>query len=423
MSGQLTALVNAAGTAAAAGRWQEAEGLWRQVRDIDPDHVQALFSLGVHAFQRGDKTAALELLQAAQARSPRDAMIPATIARIHRDAGRTEREWSAIVDSLSLDPYFLPALLSKGEFLRRQRKSKAAAAVFRDVLKVAAGESQWPQALRRRLEAAREAVRSDTAEFESFLGRRVIAERARIEGSVAARWDEAVSILSGRSRPYHAECNRLHIPRLPALTFHDPSMFPWIPDIEARTAEIKQELEQLVAQHFDEFTPYVAYGAGDPVNQWQELNHSRAWSSYHLWAHGQPVTENLARCPRTAEALQAIEAVDIAGLCPNAMFSALAPHTRIPPHSGETNARLVAHLPLVVPEDCSFRVGHDWREWEEGRVMVFDDSIEHEARNDSERLRVVLIFDVWNPSLSVAERDMVTALAAAERDYRTAADA
>jgi aspartyl/asparaginyl beta-hydroxylase (cupin superfamily) len=54
-----------------------------------------------------------------------------------------------------------------------------------------------------------------------------------------------------------------------------------------------------------------------------------------------------------------------------------------------------------------------------GEVLAFDDSIEHEARNDSDELRVVLIFDVWNPLLSPAERDMVQALSAATREFRS----
>ena len=134
------------------------------------------------------------------------------------------------------------------------------------------------------------------------------------------------------------------------------------------------------------------------------------------------MAEHLAQCPRTAEALALVDAVDIAGLCPNAMFSALAPGAHIPPHTGETNARLVAHLPLVVPERCSYRVGYDWRQWQEGKCWVFDDTIEHEARNDSDQLRVILMFDVWNPLLSQAEREMATAMTSAMRDWRAAGD-
>ncbi len=108
---------------------------------------------------------------------------------------------------------------------------------------------------------------------------------------------------------------------------------------------------------------------------------------------------------------------DIDGLCPNAMFSALAPKSHIPPHNGETNARVVAHLPLIVPEGCSYRVGFDWRRWHVGETLIFDDTIEHEARNDSDELRVVLIFDLWNPLLLPAERELVRTMTAAARAF------
>jgi aspartate beta-hydroxylase len=99
------------------------------------------------------------------------------------------------------------------------------------------------------------------------------------------------------------------------------------------------------------------------------------------------------------------------------MFSVLAPHTEIPPHHGETNARLVVHLPLIVPPNCTYRVGFEKRTWEVGKTLIFDDTIEHTARNDSDDLRVVLIFDVWNPLLSEGERDAVRALTNAARTF------
>ena len=422
MNAQLSSLVNAAGAAAAAGRWQEAERLWGQVQGLDPGNVQALFSLGVHAFQRGELQAALEFLGQARARAPRDPMLLLTIGRVHREDGRPEQEWQAIIAALDIDPYFLPALLGRGEFLERQGQARNAAAVFRDVLKVAPAEPQWPPALRQRLAHAREVVERDTQELVEFLGHRVASERANVDQALSARWDEAVSILAGRTRPYHSQCNQLQVPRLPALTFYDDALFPWMRELESRTDVIKAELQEMLASRGEEFVPYIQYKPGDPVIQWDKLNHSRNWSGFHLYAHGQPVHEHLSQCPRTAEALALVDSVEIAGLCPNAMFSALVPGAHIPPHTGETNARLVAHLPLVVPDGCTFRVGYDTRSWREGKCWVFDDTLEHEARNDSRQLRVILMFDVWNPLLSLAERDMATALAAAMRDWRSASD-
>jgi aspartate beta-hydroxylase len=94
------------------------------------------------------------------------------------------------------------------------------------------------------------------------------------------------------------------------------------------------------------------------------------------------------------------------------MFSLLKPKTRIPPHNGVTNVRLVTHLALIIPEDCGFRVGNDTRQWVPGRAWVFDDTIEHEAWNESDKLRVVLIFDIWHPHLTPPERALITALTA-----------
>ena len=92
------------------------------------------------------------------------------------------------------------------------------------------------------------------------------------------------------------------------------------------------------------------------------------------------------------------------------MFSLLAPHTVIPPHVGVNNTRLVCHLPLVVPQGCWFRVGAETRFWERGQAFIFDDTIEHEAVNPTDQLRVVFIFDVWQPDLAPVERQAITAL-------------
>ena len=99
------------------------------------------------------------------------------------------------------------------------------------------------------------------------------------------------------------------------------------------------------------------------------------------------------------------------------MFSILDAHTRIPPHVGVNNARLIAHLPLIVPPGCGFRVGAETRQWEPGKAFVFDDTIEHEAWNTSDQPRAVLILDIWNPYLSPAERDMVSALTAGVGEF------
>ena len=123
--------------------------------------------------------------------------------------------------------------------------------------------------------------------------------------------------------------------------------------------------------------------------------------------------EHMARCPRTAAALEQVPLAHTPNHGPTVNFSLLAPHTQIPPHTGSTNVRLIVHLPLIVPKGCTFRVGNETREWEEGKAWVFDDTIEHEALNPSDQLRVILIVDTWHPDLSESERTAVAAMMAA----------
>lgn len=410
-------LVRSAGQLANAGRWQEAERVWLEVQKLDPQNPRALFSLGVHAFQRGDLAAADELLRSARAVAPTDPVILMTLVNLHRQRGDRDAEREAIDAVLALDAYFLPGLLAKANWLERFGTRGSAASMYRNALKVAPPETHWPAMLREQLLHAREVVASYSSALEAHLRDRLADVRATLDPAVAPRWEEATAIVAGRSKPFVSESNQLPIPRLPAIPFYDRSLFPWLHIMESKTDEIRAELLAALQSQQDQFSPYIAYRPGDPVNQWRELNHSMKWSAFHLWRGGVPVQENLQRCPVTAQALASIPAADMVGLCPNAMFSALQPKTHIPPHHGETNARLVAHLPLIVPPRCWLRVGYEKREWHVGEVMVFDDTIEHEALNDSDELRVVLIFDVWNPLLTPAEREMARAMTSAVRDF------
>lgn len=410
-------LVDSAIAAARSGRHAEAESLWTEVLRIEPEHQQALFSLGVHLLQRGEFTRARQRLLAAHQRAPNDLLVLMTLASACRFMKDRDGEREAIDAALAADPYYLPGLLARGYWLELHATVSAAAATFRNALKVAPPESAWPDFLREQLLHARELVERHGRDYQKYLGNTLANLLDDLPGGQQSRWREAVSIMAGRSRPYVSDSNQLHVPRLPAIPFFERSLFPWAERLEANTAQIRAELEQALQTHDEGFAPYIGYRPGEPVNQWQELNHSRRWSAYHLWRSGHRVEANLERCPVTAAALAAVDMAVIEGLCPNAMFSALAPHTRIPPHHGETNARIVVHLPLVVPEGCRYRVGFDECDWQVGKILAFDDTLEHEARNDSDELRVVMIFDVWNPLLTEAERELVKAMTSAARLY------
>jgi aspartate beta-hydroxylase len=418
MTDTIVSLVRAAGDAARAGRWAEAEDLWHGVRRQEPGHPQALYSLGVHAFQRGDIKGAIELLSLAAQAAPLDPTVQLSLSVAWRESGNGDGEWACIMAALTANPYFLAALLAKADFLERMGRTKIAAEAYANALKVAPPPERWPDALRTQLHHAQDVYSRYTQAFSAYLDRELALPRAALDAASASRWTEAAAIMTGQSQPYPSQSNQLAVPRLAAIPFYDRSHFAWAQALEAQTSAIHDELVAALAHERDAFVPYIGYLPGDPVNQWGELNHSDRWSTYPLWRNGVANTDNLARCPRTAQALVDAELVEIDGICPNAMFSALAPHTHIPPHHGETNARLVVHLPLIVPDGCLYRVGFEQRQWRVGEVLIFDDTIEHEARNDSDALRVVLIFDVWNPLLTPDERDMVCAMMAAKNAFQ-----
>lgn len=401
------------------GRLADGRRLFEQVLRSNPRHGEALYTLGFLALQTGDLKAARELLiRTAQVRE-RDPLVRTTLAVVLRELKDPEGERAALTDALDIDPYYLPALLSLGAWQERNGYPRAAAVTYRNALQLAPEERTWPAELRDHLAHGRGVAERNAAALLAHLEQATEAARGRHRGADFARAHETMSILAGRTRPYVQDGAMLHVPRLPAIPFYPRGDFPFLAAIEAETETIRAELLAGL-RGLEGFAPYVQYPPGVPVNQWAELNHSDKWSSLFLWQDGKPVAENHKRFPKTAAALANIPMADLEGFCPTAMFSALKPGARIPPHTGETNARLIVHLPLVIPQNCSYRVGYEWRRWVEGECLVFDDSIEHEARNDSDQMRIVLIFDIWNPYLTLAERDVVSTALNAARDYYAA---
>lgn len=421
MQSNLEQLIQAAEALVQQDRWTEAERVWKRVHERAPENPKALYGLGFHAMRAGDLGGAKRLLESVTRSAPKDLLAWITLATVHRELGQAQDELTAIESALSVEPYCLPALLLKGAWLERNARLVEAATVFRNSLKVAPPASRWPPALQQQLQHASAFVADQVRRYSTYLSLQLQSSLSAIPEDRRELWSEALSIFSGRTKPFHSQSNQLHVPRLPAQPFFDRSFFPWLEELEAGTALIRAELEEVLRGPKGQFEPYIAYRPGDPVNQWAELNHSTRWSALHLWRGGAPVEENLVRFPLTANLIERLPMADIGGLCPNVLFSALAPRTRIPPHFGETNARLVGHLPLVVPQQCWLRVGAETRIWEPGRALVFDDTLEHEAANDSDDLRVVLIFDLWNPLLGAEERELVRAMAAAARSFTTAA--
>ena len=274
-----------------------------------------------------------------------------------------------------------------------------------------------PPALRQILLHARAAVEANTLELETFLAERLQDLRARYSNEPLGRFDRCLSIMLQKQGIFRPKPSFMYFPNLPAIEFFDRREFPWLDAIEAATDDIRAELVNVLADGPAVLDPYMNIPAGSPLGQWGELNHSRRWGTYYLWREGIAFPDHIARCPRTVVALASSPQWDVPLSGPTAVFSILDARTRIPAHTGMSNTRLVVHVPLIVPPGCGFRVGGETREWQPGHAFAFDDSIEHEAWNNSDEPRAVLIIDVWNPLLSSAERDLVRSLTAGVGEY------
>ena len=367
------------------------------------------------ALAQRNAPAALALLRKAEAEAPGDIEIKMQKAMALRLNGDIDGALAALDDALALEPYNYVALLSKGALLERTVGPKMAATVYRNALKILPDTP--PPAFDGAIARARQVVDETNEALFAYLKTQTEALGLDVDEPTRARFQHGLEVYAGKVKPYVSEAILLTYPRLPAIPFFDRALFPWFAELEAATDTIRAELDAALVQDQREFSPYIAYPPGSPVNQWGELNHSRRWSSYFLWKDGVRQDAACERCPKTSALLDRLPLARQPGFAPTAMFSALDAHTHIPPHTGSTNTRLLTHLPLILPGPARFRVGNETREWKMGEAWAFDDTIEHEAWNDADQLRVILIVDIWNPYLTEAERQLITTMMSAKNAF------
>lgn len=365
----------------------------------------------------GDNRGALESLHGAMPQFGGHVDLHMNVAIAQRNLGDHQAALRALDQALAIEPYTFLALLSKGFLLDQLGQSRPAAEVLRNALRIAPPENEAPQALAQQIAIAREMVDKQSQAMAEHLHEEMEQLLTEFSGENLGRFRECIDITAGTRQVYNAEPIQLHYPQLPAIPFFDRSHFPWFEELEAATDVIRDELTALLDAGLPGFKPYIQYAPGTPENQFAALNHNSEWSSLWLWKDGDRQEEAIAQCPKTAAVLEQLPLCDQPEFAPTALFSALAPRTRIPPHTGSTNTRLLVHLPLVLPGPAGFRVGNETREWRMGEAWAFDDTIEHEAWNDADETRVIMIFDTWNPLLTEAERALVRRLLISHRDW------
>lgn len=388
-----------------------------QTLDTDTTDLE---TAAARAMMAGDPAEARRLLEQAVQQDGEKLDLWMSLAACRRRLGDIDAAIAAVDRALTLDPRAFLPLLMRASLLEKLDQAKAAAVAYGVALVQAPALEVLNEATRRAVLHARTVHAAYLADMQACLDAEVARSAGDMDRTETVRLEKFRDDILGKRTRYRQEPMSFFYPDLPSTEFYMRERFPWIATLEAATDVIEGELMQVLAQDTRGFVPYVDYDESLPLDQWRALNKSPDWSAFHLFANGEPVEANCALCPKTVEVLRAMPQPLLPGRSPAAMFSVLKPKTRIPPHVGVSNTRLVVHLPLIVPPLCRFRVGNETRTWRRGEAWVFDDTIEHEAVNDSDQTRIILIFDVWQPALSASEQAAIVSMTQALDRFRGA---
>jgi aspartyl/asparaginyl beta-hydroxylase (cupin superfamily) len=373
-----------------------------------PLDARLLARQGMQALHSGDPRLARRSFEAIVAAGADDASACVALALACRGTGDGPAALAAVDRALRHEPRNLRALVCKGDLLDWMGDARSASAFYLAAVKRARAGGLVPEDLREDVARAEARCNRVAAGLEDGIRERLAASGLD-GGPASARFRQSLDILFGRRTVFLQQPRYYYFPGLPQIQFYDRAAFPWMDALEAATGAVREEL-LAVMEDGAPFTPYVQSDPRRPRKDQDGLTDNPDWSAFYLWKNGEPVAENAARCPRTLEALSEAPIARVPNRSPSILFSQLKPGARIPPHTGLANTRLICHLPLLVPPGCGFRVGNETREWEEGKAWAFDDTIEHEAWNGSDRTRVILLFEIWRPELSDEERRLITAM-------------
>jgi hypothetical protein len=381
---------------------------------MHPPGADAILKQASEALGRGDSRTARELLQpvADQSNLPPALFLLAQACRMDNDH---EAELAAIERLLAIQPGHLGGLLLHGAALSRAGDDDSALAPYQMALAVA-------DQLRRGGQALPPMLAGEVGKAGQWVERHIADRAARIDDALAkggfgpgrrsAAIDEALAILRGDAPIQLQQPTSFYFPGLPQKPFYERGEFAWAAELESRTAVIQGELEALLRSQAEQFEPYVAADAdrsgGTAPNA--HLAGDASWSAYHLLKGGEPVEGHAERFPETLAALELAPLPRVTGRAPMALFSLLKAGAHIRPHHGLFNFRLICHLPLIVPPGCTLRVGNHERPWRTSELLIFDDSMEHEAWNRSDQQRIILLFEIWRPEIGEADRAALTLL-------------
>jgi aspartate beta-hydroxylase len=407
-----------------------AEQHFARLLEVIPDDVEALQFVASRHLVRGDAMRAVAMLLAAKQAQPED---PNTLHHLGV-AQSLVYDWQGAADNLKrclhVAPQMFVARLRLGIALEQLGSVHEALVAYFGAVNTAQAQGRWMSdattapGLRAAVKHAIAFIDSTRrqlfdAVLEPLRQRYGASELTRVEECLAFYLGEKpLSLPDPRQQPKF-----LYFPGVPSQPYYPRERFPWLAELEANTATIREELRAVLSQPQGLESFLMTDSPQDAADLLRSSGPQHpAWDAYFFHRHGERYEAHAACCPRTAALLDSLPLARVREHSPETLYSVLRPGTHILPHRGVTNTRLVTHLPLIVPPDCALRVGGEIHEWREGRCVTFDDTFEHEAWNNSGETRVVLILDSWNPDLSEVERAAVADLVGAIGDFNRECD-
>ena len=398
---------------------------YRRALELQPDNAEALAYLGRGALDDGDYAQAAHWLERAVEINGGDVQLLKNFGLACSGAQRLDEARSAFERALALAPDFFIARLYLGHALEALGHADAALRQYFGAITLAQAKGRWltPQTTAPVLqELVTYAMRYVDAGRARLFAEVLAQLREKSGGAALRRVDHCLAIYLMEAQANSPDPRQkpkfLYFPDLPTTAYFDRGLFDWYAGLEQNTDVIRDELAAVMRDQ-GAMEPFIEFPSPDLVPHYLGGGPQGppSWDAFFFYRHGVRNDANCARCPRTAAIIDSLPLARIRAHAPEICFSVLSPGTHILPHHGVTNARVVTHLPLIVPDSCAISVGGEEHVWQEGRCITFDDTFSHEAWNRSERTRVVLILDSWNPHLTAVEREAVTDLVEAIGDF------
>lgn len=399
----------------AAGRFGEAQPLFSTLVEAEPAHAEARNALAVLALRMGDRAAARAHIDAALAAAPDDVLTLNHHAQLQQAEGDAAGAAQTYARLLAQQPSLYTVRLAHARLLEAGGDEVEAARQAFRAIRDAQQAGRWlsaestppglqPQVMHAMTLVDRQRRALCDRVFSPLVQRFGRDAMERVAAFVAVQVGDAVyAPADARQRP-----TALPFPGLPQSPYIDKRRIAAVDALEAQTPAILAELQAVMG---DDVGREQVFADDRLAEQFLRSDRGPArWNGYYFYRHGQRNETNARRCPATQAAIDRLPLCRVGGHGPEVLFSTLSPGTHLLPHHGVTNARVTCHLPLIVPPDCVLRVADEEHHWRVGEVVAFDDTYAHEALNNSDRTRVVMIFDVWHPDLSDAERTAMAAL-------------